>query len=99
FQKIQRGRPRKYYGISHKMEIQIFIDRDTIKMEIKDDDFKKLQELEDKFSLGHDDVIGDLENLIERYDRAKKYAEILLMEAKRRRNIIKLLNGTTQRDH
>ncbi|MGZ7117072.1 MAG: ArsR/SmtB family transcription factor, partial [Methanobacterium sp.] len=23
FQKIQRGRPRKYYGISHKMEIQI----------------------------------------------------------------------------
>ncbi|MGZ7108683.1 MAG: hypothetical protein ACXVHW_06930, partial [Methanobacterium sp.] len=87
------------YGISHKMEIQIFIDRDTIKMEIKDDDFKKLQELEDKFSLGHDDVIEDLENLIERYDRAKKYAEILLMEAKRRRNIIKLLNGTTQRDH
>ncbi|MGZ7050048.1 MAG: ArsR/SmtB family transcription factor [Methanobacterium sp.] len=99
FQKIQRGRPRKYYGISQKMEIQIFIDRDTIKMEIKDDDFKKLQELEDKFSLGHDDVIEDLENLIERYDRAKKYAEILLMEAKRRRNIIKLLNGTTQRDH
>lgn len=99
FQKIERGRPRKYYVISQKMEIQICIDRDTIKMEIRDDDFQKLQELEDKFSLGHEGVIEDLENLIERYDRAKKYAEILLMEAKRRRNIIKLLNGTTHIDH
>jgi ArsR family transcriptional regulator len=96
FQKIERGRPRKYYGISGKMEIQICIDRDTIKMEIKDEDFEKLQELEAKFSLGHEDIIEDLEDLIERYDRAKRYAELLLMEAKRRRNLIKLLEGTTQ---
>lgn len=96
FQKIERGRPRKYYGISQKMEIQICIDKDTIKMEIKGDDFDKLHELEARFSLGHDDIIEDLEDLIERYDRAKKYAELLLMEAKRRRNIIKLLDGTTQ---
>ena len=96
FQKIERGRPRKYYDISQKVEIQIYIDRDTIKMDIKGDDFSKLQELENKFSLGHEDVIEDLENLIDRYDRAKRYAEILLMEAKRRRNIIKLLEENTQ---
>ncbi len=96
FQKIERGRPRKYYDISQKVEIQIYIDRDTIKMDIKGDDFSKLQELENKFSLGHEDVIEDLENLIDRYDRAKRYAEILLMEAKRRRNIIKLLEGNTE---
>jgi ArsR family transcriptional regulator len=96
FQKIERGRPRKYYDISQKVEIQICIDKDTIKMDIKGDDFSKLQELEDKFTLGHEDVIEDLENLIDRYDKAKKYAEILLMEARRRRNIIKLLGGNTQ---
>lgn len=96
FQKIERGRPRKYYDISQRVEIEIYIDRDTIKMDIKGDDFSKLQELETRFSLGHEDVIEDLEDLIERYDRAKRYAEILLMEAKRRRNIIKLLEGSTQ---
>lgn len=96
FQKIERGRPRKYYDISHKVEIQINVDGNTIKMDIRGESFSKLQEIEDKFSLGHDDVIEDLENLIERYDRAKRYAEILLMEAKRRRNIIKLLEGSQQ---
>ena len=96
FQKIERGRPRKYYDISQKVEIEIYIDKDTIKMDIKKDDFSKLQELETRFSLGHEDVVEDLEELIERYDRAKRYAEILLMEAKRRRNIIKLLEGSTQ---
>lgn len=96
FQKIERGRPRKYYDISQKVEIQICIDGTTIKMDIRGDDFSKLQELETRFSLGHEDVIEDLENLIDRYDRAKKYAEILLMEAKRRRNLIKLLEGSTE---
>lgn len=97
FQKIERGRPRKYYDISQKVEIQIYIDKDNIKMDIKGDNFSKLQELENRFSLGNDDVIEDLENLIDRYDMAKKYAELLLMEAKRRRNIIKLLEGNIQR--
>jgi ArsR family transcriptional regulator len=97
FQKIERGRPRKYYDISSKVEIQISIDGNVIRMDIRRDDFSKLQELENRFSLGHEDVIEDLENLIERYDRAKKYAEILLMEAKRRRNMIKLLEGGTER--
>lgn len=96
FQKIERGRPRKYYDISQKIEIQICMDGNTIKMDIRGDDFSKLQELENRFSLGHEDVIEDLENLIDRYDRAKKYAEILLMEAKRRRNLIKLLEGSTE---
>lgn len=96
FQKIERGRPRKYYDISQRMEIQISIDGNVIKMDIRSDDFSKLQELEARFSLGHEDVVDDLENLIERYDRAKKYAEILLMEAKRRRNMIKLLEGSSE---
>ena len=30
FQKIERGRPRKYYDISQKVEIQICIDNNTI---------------------------------------------------------------------
>jgi len=97
FQKIERGRPRKYYDISQKIEIQISIDGNIIKMDIRGDEFSKLQEIEDRFSLGHEDVIEDLEELIDRYDRAKKYAELLLMEAKRRRNIIKLLEGNS--DH
>ena len=97
FQKIERGRPRKYYDISQKVEIQICIDNNTIKMDIVGNNFSKLQELESRFSLGNEDVIEDLENLIDRYDKAKRYAEILLMEAKRRRNIIKLLEGTIQR--
>ena len=96
FQKIERGRPRKYYDISKKMEIQIHIDGNIIRMDIRSDDFSKLQELEARFSLGHEDVVDDLENLIERYDRAKKYAEILLMEAKRRRNMIKMLEGSPE---
>lgn len=99
FQKIERGRPRKYYDISQKVEIQICIDRDTIKMDVKGDDFSKLQEIETRFSLGHEDIIEDLEELIDRYDKAKKYAEILLMEAKRRRNIIKLLEGNIERPY
>lgn len=99
FQKIERGRPRKYYDISQKVEIQICIDRDTIKMDVKGDDFSKLQEIEARFSLGHEDVIEDLEELIDRYDKAKKYAEILLMEAKRRKNIIKLLEGNIERPY
>ncbi|MEN6551436.1 MAG: ArsR family transcriptional regulator [Methanobacterium sp.] len=99
FQKIERGRPRKYYDISQKVEIQICIDRDTVKMDVKGDDFSKLQEIETRFSLGHEDVIEDLEELIDRYDKAKKYAEILLMEAKRRRNIIKLLEGNIERPY
>jgi ArsR family transcriptional regulator len=96
FQKIERGRPRKYYDISQRVEIQICIDGNVIKMDIRRDDFSKLQELENRFSLGHVDVIEDLENLIDRYDRAKRYAELLLMEAKRRRNVIKLLEGNTE---
>ena len=96
FQKIERGRPRKYYDISRKVEIQIRMDGNTIKMDIRGDNFSKLQELEARFSLGHEDVIEDLEDLIDRYDKAKRYAEILLMEAKRRRNIIKLLEGNTE---
>jgi len=97
FQKIERGRPRKYYDISQKIEIQITIDGNIIKMDIRGDEFSKLQELETRFSLGHEDVIEDLEELIDKYDRAKRYAELLLMEAKRRRNIIKLLEGNSER--
>ncbi len=96
FHKIERGRPRKYYDISQKIEIQISINGNTIKMDIRGDDFSKLQELENRFSLGHEDVIEDLEVLIDRYDMAKRYAELLLMEAKRRKNLINLLEGDSK---
>ncbi|MBI5679588.1 MAG: ArsR family transcriptional regulator [Methanobacterium sp.] len=86
FQKIERGRPRKYYGISQNMEINIFIGPDSIKMNVIGEEFSQLHQIEEKLRMGNEDIIEDLEMLIEKYDKAKKYAENLLIEVKKRNN-------------
>lgn len=87
FQKIERGRPRKYYGISQNMEIKIFIGPDSIKMNVIGEEFSELHQIEERLKTGDEEAIADLENLIDKYDKAKKYAQILLEEIKRFRKL------------
>jgi ArsR family transcriptional regulator len=67
FQKIERGRPRKYYDISQDIQIQIFIGPGAIKMNVIS-------------HMGETEVTEELQKLIEKYDDAKKHAERLLVE-------------------
>lgn len=70
FQKIERGRPRKYYDISNDVEFQIFISQGTIRVKSPGHEFQELQMLEEQSRIG-DDVSSELEELIRNYDEAK----------------------------
>ena len=76
-QKIERGRPRKYYGISSEIEFQIFISQGAIRVKVPGHQFQELQRLEERARMG-EDVTDELENLIENYDEALKHAKSLL---------------------
>jgi ArsR family transcriptional regulator len=89
FQKIERGRPRKYYDISQDIEFQIFISQGTIRIKVPGHEFQELQMLEER-SLRGEDVSEDLKNLIENYDQAKKHAEDLLMDLEKRKRALKI---------
>lgn len=78
FKKIERGRPRKYYGITQDIEIKIFIGPDSIKMNVIGEEFSELRAVEEKLRGGQEGAVDELKLLIEKYDRAKKYAESLL---------------------
>jgi len=78
FKKIERGRPRKYYGITQDIEIKIFIGPDSIKMNVIGEEFSELRAVEEKLRRGQEGAVDELKLLIEKYDRAKKYAESLL---------------------
>ncbi|MDI6724421.1 MAG: ArsR family transcriptional regulator [Methanobacterium sp.] len=78
FKKIERGRPRKYYGITQDIEIKIFIGPDSIKMNVIGEEFSELRAVEEKLQMGQEGAVDELKLLIEKYDRAKKYAESLL---------------------
>ncbi len=80
FQKIERGRPRKYYDISQDIQIQIFIGPGAIKMNVVGQEFSDLHAIAGKIRMGETEVVEELENLIQRYDDGKKYAEQLLAE-------------------
>lgn len=82
FQKIERGRPRKYYDISQDIQIQIFIGPGAIKMNVVGQEFSDLHAIAGKIRMGETEVVEELENLIQRYDDGKKYAEQLLAEVK-----------------
>ena len=66
FQKIERGRPRKYYDISQDVEFQIFISQGTIRIKVPGHEFQELQMLEERFLRG-EDVSDDLKKLIKNY--------------------------------
>lgn len=84
FQKIERGRPRKYYGISQDIEIQIFISPDSIQMNLIGEEFSELQNIEGRIRMGETEVAGELRRLIKKYDTAKKNAEKLLAQVESR---------------
>lgn len=87
FQKIERGRPRKYYDISQDVEFQIFISQGTIRIKVPGHEFQELQMLEER-SLRGEDVSDDLKNLIKNYDLAKKHAEDLLIDLEKRKRAL-----------
>jgi ArsR family transcriptional regulator len=89
FQKIERGRPRKYYDISNDVEFQIFISQGTIRVKSPGHEFQELQMLEEQSRIG-DDVSSELEELIRNYDEAKKHAEILLKQVNERKRALKI---------
>ncbi len=89
FQKIERGRPRKYYDISNDVEFQIFISQGTIRVKSPGHEFQELQTLEERARLG-DDVSSELEVLIQNYDEAKKHAEMLLKQVDERKRALKI---------
>ncbi len=80
FQKIERGRPRKYYDISQDIQIQIFIGPGAIKMNVIGQEFSELYTLEGRIHMGETEVTEELKKLIKKYDDAKKHAEKLLSE-------------------
>ncbi|SCG86714.1 ArsR/SmtB family transcription factor [Methanobacterium congolense] len=87
FKKIERGRPRKYYDISKDIEIQIFIGPGSIKVNVLGDEFSELQKIQNKIQMGDVEVAEELINLIKKYAEAKNYAEYLLAEVVRRKQI------------
>lgn len=88
FQKIERGRPRKYYDISNDVEFQIFVSHGTIRVKSPGHEFQELQLLEERARLG-EDVSPELEQLIKNYDEARKHAENLLKQVDHRKRALK----------
>ena len=80
YQKIERGRPRKYYEISQGVEIKIFIKPDTIKMHMVGEEFTELYNIEERLIRGDEDAIDDLKILITKYKNAQRYAEDILSQ-------------------
>lgn len=78
YQKIDRGRPRKYYEISQDIEIKIFIKPDTINMHMMGEEFTELYNIEERLYMGDPEAIDDLRTIITKYKNALKYAEELL---------------------
>jgi len=84
FQKIERGRPRKYYDISQDIQIQIFIGPGAIKMNVVGQEFSDLHAIAGRIHMGETEVIEELQSLIKKYDEGKKYAKQLLSEVEAR---------------
>ncbi|MDD1774687.1 MAG: ArsR family transcriptional regulator [Methanobacterium sp.] len=88
FQKINRGRPRKYYGISRNIEFQIFISQGILRVKVPGHQFQELQRLEERSRMG-EEVELELENLIEEYDKATAHAKELLKKINERKKALK----------
>ncbi|MBE6494415.1 MAG: ArsR family transcriptional regulator [Methanosphaera stadtmanae] len=80
YQKIERGRPRKYYEISQDIEIKIFIKPDTINMHMMGEEFTELFNIEERLTYGDVNAIDDLKTIIRKYKNALTYAEELLSQ-------------------
>ena len=80
YQKIERGRPRKYYEIAQDIEIKIFIKPDTINMHMMGEEFTELYNIEERLYRGDPEAIRDLKTIIQKYKNALNYAENLLSQ-------------------
>ena len=88
FRKIERGRPRKYYDISHDIEFQIFISQGTMRLKVPGHEFQELQKIEEKARMG-EEVSDELGNLIKEYEKAMKHAKNLLKQLDERKRALK----------
>lgn len=88
FQKIERGRPRKYYDISQDVEFQIFISQGTMRVKLPGHEFQELQRLEDRARMG-EEVSEEVENLIKNYEKAIKLAQDLLIHLDKRKRALR----------
>ncbi len=88
FRKIERGRPRKYYDISHDIEFQIFISQGTMRLKVPGHEFQELQKIEEKARMG-EEVSDELENLIKDYEKAMELAKNLLKQLNERKRALK----------
>ena len=88
FRKIERGRPRKYYDISHDIEFQIFISQGTMRLKVPGHEFQELQKIEEKARMG-EEVSDELENLIKDYEKAMGLAKNLLKQLNERKRALK----------
>ena len=78
YQKIDRGRPRKYYEISKDIEIKIFIKPDTINMHMLGEEFTEINNIEERLYMGDKTAVDDLKLTIQKYENALRYAQELL---------------------
>ncbi|QHN07002.1 ArsR family transcriptional regulator [Methanothermobacter sp. THM-1] len=92
FRKIERGRPRKYYDISRDIHVSITINRNTFRVDVADevfrrkqlppgDDWARLINIERRIKKGEWEALEELKNLIRLYDHLKRKAEDILSEA------------------
>ena len=88
FKKIERGRPRKYYGISRDLEFQIFISQGVIRVKVPGHQFQELQRLEERARMG-EEVEAELENLINEYEQATAHAKHLLKQVNERKKALR----------
>ncbi len=89
FKKIERGRPRKYYDISHDVALHIFINQGDLRIKTPKHEFQELHILEDRARLG-EDVTDELEDLIDNYNQALNHAKTLLKELNDKKRALKL---------
>lgn len=88
FRKIERGRPRKYYGISQDVEFQIFISQGVIRVKVPGHQFQELQRLEERARMG-EPVEDELKDLIDEYNEATAHANDLLKKINERKKALR----------
>jgi len=89
FQKIERGRPRKYYDMSHDITVNIIINQNTFQVDITEealnrkqlpsgDEWSRLLNVEHRIRMGQWEAIEELKSLIRLYGTLLKRAEEVL---------------------
>jgi len=97
FKKIERGRPRKYYDMSHDITVNIIINQNTFQVDITDealsrkqlpsgDEWSRLLNVEHRIRMGQWEAVEELKSLIQLYGTLKKRAEDVLEDVEGPKN-------------